>query len=136
MGANQGPPVAMSESVKVSNIYTTVPLPNKNTVAAVAEDSKSCSASSSYHSSLDPRVQWMQNCVIKLLSREFTAAEMVSWFTELNNNLINMLNDAEKFKYIFIWRTLEPIPTRLDDDDFVETRKAGFKRNKFSSRQI
>ena len=122
----------MSESVKVSNTCTTKPFSNNNTAATVAEDSNSCSARSSYHTSLDPRVQWMQNCVIKLLSKEFTTAEIVSWFTELNNNIINMLNDAERFQYIFIWRTLEPIPSRLDDDDdFVETRKAGFKRNKF-----
>ena len=39
--------------------------------------------------------------------------------------LINLLNDTEKFKYIFIWRTVEPIPTSSDDDDFIETRKVG-----------
>ena len=50
---------------------------------------------------------------------------MVAFFTELNNNLINLLNDTEKFKYIFIWRTVEPIPSRVDDDDFIETRKVG-----------
>ena len=93
--------------------------------ATVVEESKSSSVSSSRHSSLDPRVQWVQNCVVKLLSREFTTAEMVAFFTELNNNLINLLNDTEKFKYIFIWRTVEPIPSRVDDDDFIETRKVG-----------
>ena len=91
----------------------------------VVEEEKSSSASSSRHSSIDPRVQWMQNCVVKLLSREFTAAEMVAFFTELNNSLINLLNDTEKFKYIFICRTVQPIPSRLDDDDFIETRKVG-----------
>ena len=93
--------------------------------ATVVEDAKSCSVSSSRHSSLDPRVQWVQNCVVKLLSREFTVAEMVAFFSEINNRLINLLNDTEKFKYIFIWRTVEPIPSRADDDDFIETRKVG-----------
>ena len=93
--------------------------------ATVVEETKSSSVSSSRHSSLDPRVQWVQNCVVKLLSRAFTTAEMAAFFTELNNNLINLLNDTEKFKYIFIWRTVEPIPSRVDDDDFIETRKVG-----------
>ena len=91
---------------------------------AAVQEPKSSSASSSHNSSLDLRVQWVQNCVVKLLSREFTAAEMTAFFAEINNILINLLNDTEKFKYIFIWRTVEPIPTS-SDDDFIETRKVG-----------
>ena len=91
---------------------------------AVVQEPKSSSVSSSHNSSLDPRVQWVQNCVVKLLSREFTAAEMTTFFGEINNILINLLNDTEKFKYLFIWRTIEPIPTS-SDDDFIETRKVG-----------
>jgi hypothetical protein len=99
------------------------PSPPATNAAMTFTGQTSTATSSQSSSSVDPRVLWMQNCVSKLLSNEFNTTEVNVFFGELNEALVRLLGDVDAFKYLFLWRTAEPIEARHEDEDFVETRK-------------
>ncbi len=85
----------------------------------------------------DPRILWIQDCVVKLFCKDFTATEMETYFGELYEDLAAFLGSSGKIKYILFWRTTEPLPKRNEDDEFFETLRVdkyvGFSADRLGS---